>query len=204
MKNAFRRKFIVLGLSLGIAAIAGGISGTLAAFQASGKVDQMAGYQGLRPQTILLDTYDGGTWNQPSTNWDFGLDTGTYATYYMYAFDSADSSINKWIAATLVTPASTSNVYNHHILAFQFDTLTYNSFNFVRFNPNGTSVPSWDRDGNNLWDQTSAQTYSADYNYYGVDTSQRVENGDGFGHDTAKVVTWKKATVVDGVLTVPE
>ena len=195
-----KRIAIILGLSFSVAAITAGVSFTFAAFSATDKADQMIGYKGLREKSILLETYNGGTWSQSSTNWDFQLGQDTFATYYMYAFNHSDPGKYSWIVGTIVSPSSTSVLHNHHIVAFQFDSLVYDRFDFIRFNPNGANVPSWDRESGSLWDQTSTQTWDGTTNYYAINTQNRITNGDGYGHDTASIRRTATASVDNGVI----
>ena len=195
-----KRFLLVIGLSSLALSIGLGFGVSFAAFTAYQKVDQQIGYQGLRDKTMFLEVYNGGTWNNQTTNWDGDLDPeGTHAVYYMYAFDEYHSDHTyTWLAGRVVTPSSGS-LNGHYLIAFQLPSLTYNSFNFVRFNPNGPSVPSWNRDDNSLWDQTSKITYSSSTNYYAVNCLDRTGN-DGYGHSTAGIRARGKVTVSNGNL----
>ena len=206
MKKGHRKTYIALGIGALVLAIGGGTAATFAAFVAQDPVDQQIGYQGLRKKTVFLDTFDGNNshWSDGRYNWDCTLSNGSHAIYYMYAFDSSHSStVFEWLQGTIVTSPQSGNLAGHYLVAFQFDTTIYNSFNFVRFNPQGTQVPSWVRtdDPQSLWDQTSAQTNNNSINYYFINTSDRSGN-DGYGHDTAGIGQTGWVTVNNGILSV--
>ena len=206
MKKVNRKPYIILGISALVLVIGGGAAATFAAFVANVPVDQQIGYLGLRKKTMFLDTFDGNEshWTNGYYNWDCGLSANTHAIYYMYAFDSSHSgTVFEWLQGTIVASPSSGNLKDHYLIAFQFDTTIYNSFNFVRFNPQGTAVPSWVRtdDPQSLWDQTSSQTYNSSVNYYSINTDDRSGN-DGYGHNTAGIKQTGWVTVTNGILSV--
>ena len=157
-------------------------------------MNQQIGYQGqVTTKPFFLDTNGSG-----SAGWEKDS-----AIFYVYAYNNAEPSTYKWISEYGTRSGVTisgSGSYTLHV--FRIDVNKYDRFNFVRFNPNGANIPSWNREDSpkSLWDQTSAQTYSSSTNYYKVNSSTRIINGDGYGHDTASISTTSKVNESSGNL----
>lgn len=189
MKKNSKLTFIFSALAISIATFSTAIGITYASYWSKKSITQVTGFNGeLTTYPIFLDTNGSG---------DAGWEKDS-AIFYMYAFNSSNTANFEWIPATSIGSAAIynstldtiSNTYAP-LYWFRFDSSKYNSFNFVRFNPDGSTIPSWNRDDNpqSLWDQTSAQTYDSTKNLYHIRnlSSDRISNGDGYGHETAGI-----------------
>ena len=102
----------------------------------------------------------------------------------MYCYDSSDPSKNTWVAQCAhMTPTIGGNATNLYV--FRFDSTKYTNYNFVRFNPNGSTVPGWGWDNGSTWNATASIPFNSyTYNYYKINGSE-TPDGDRYGHTTS-------------------
>lgn len=170
---------IISTIAVATGAISAGVGFTLAKYMQRKEVGQQTGYEGSVTQFgVFLDVIhqrsgDNFSWADAS------------AVFYMYCYDSSNTSINTWVAPSANVRATISGS-STNMYVFRFDSTKYTNYNLVRFNPNGSTVPGWAWDNGSTWNSTSSIAFdSYNYNYYKINGGEKA-NGDGYGHTTSK------------------
>ena len=119
---------------------------TYSAFVDTKQVAQQAGYSGSVKESIFLNA---NIWEVDSP------------IYYMYAFKNGGAATEWLPVSKTITPVI--NDVHFTMYVFEFATVKYDRFNFVRINPNSNqTIPSFEA----KWNQTADITYSGSVNYY--------------------------------------
>ena len=168
--------FTTIGiLTLGV--IGTGVGLTVAKYTSSKKANQAIGYQGKLTEASIF--FNANIWDIDG------------AIMYLYAYDNDNpSTVNAWIQPTrVINPTIDSVTFNMYI--FRYDPAVYDHFNFVRVNPSGPAIGTWDWTNHTVWNCTKPIefTESTTVNYYCIEKWDNVANGDGHGHATCGFTT---------------
>lgn len=93
------------------------------------------------------------------------------ANYYMYVWKTSSNPKKETILLPAAHVTPTISGVNMDLYVFEFDKNVYDSFLFLRWNPE--EAPAVDKivDYNHgKWNQTSDESYSSSYNYYCIDS----------------------------------
>ena len=159
---------IYLGLaSISLIVASAGVGITFAKYNAVKDVSQIVGYQGkLNQASIFLNA---NVWEKDK------------AIYYIFMRDP----VNQYLSPVRTINPTINNI-TFTMYVFVIENPEGKTFEFLRMNPDGANVPSYDT--GSCWNHTDAITYSSSANYYCINT---YDNGMGYhnsGYETPRLL----------------